>query len=107
MNTTSIDGSTFTARSMSTASVIDAARQRCGWKESTAQRMMAPADSRSNCSLRSARSVSVRSSTCSKLIDSRPRALAGADLGDVGAGLVVVDVEVGPLVGRGEGVEVL
>ena len=44
MNTTSIAGSTFTARSMSTASVIDAVMHRWGWKVSTAHRMMAAAD---------------------------------------------------------------
>src|SRR4051812_27515622 len=109
MNTTSIAGSTLTARSISTASVIDAATHRCGWNDSTAQRMIAPADSCSNFSLSSASSASVRSSTCRRLIDppSGTRALAGADLGHVGPGLVEVDVEVGLLVRRGEQVEVL
>src|SRR5918998_1855522 len=116
MNTTSIAGSTRVARSMRTASCIDAARHRWGAKLSTAHWMIFGAERRSNSALSSASSSSWNLGTGNaggstrKLMGSpasRARALADADLGLVRAGLVVVDVVIGRLVGQREAVEVL
>src|SRR4029453_10105791 len=116
MNTTSMPGSTLVARSMTTASCIEAARHRWGAKWSTAHWMILGADQCSNSAFSSASSSSWKARTgraggsTRKLIVDRPshaRALAGADLGLVRAGLVVVDVEVGALLGRREHVELL
>ena len=65
MKTTSIEGSTFTARSMSTASVMEAVRQSRGWKVSTAHRMIPVAGSRSKRSLSSASSATLSSARSS------------------------------------------
>src|SRR4051812_2213730 len=119
MNTTSTDGSTATARSMRTASVIDAVRHRWGWNVSTAQRMIVPAASFSNRAFNSANSVSVNCGACTRLMliaslraalrleTCSCGALALTGFGHVGAGLVEVDVEVGALVRHGPVVEVL
>src|SRR6476620_7123767 len=124
MKTTSIAGSTFTARSMSTASVIDAVMQRCGANVSTANWMIFEAGSRSNSSLSSASSRSVKSmmstGVSTRAISVTPMrqqavgrgaasggALGLAGLGHVGPGLAEVDVEVRGVVGHGELVELL
>src|SRR3954451_1472829 len=108
MNTTSMPGWTLVARSMSTASFIDALRQRWGAKLSTAHWMIFDAGSRSNSWLSSASSSSEYSFTSTKVIQSPSRrALRVADLGHVGAGLAVVHVELGALVGGRELVELL
>src|SRR3954463_14114533 len=62
MNTTSMAGYTLVARSMSTASVIDAVSDRWGAKLSTAHWMILVAGRRSNSTLSSASSASVKSS---------------------------------------------
>src|SRR5262245_27522909 len=118
MNTTSMPGSTLVARSISTASCMDAARHRCGAKWSTAHWMILGADQCSNSTLSSASSSSWKARTGSgggstrKLTGSSPSpshacALAGADFGRVRPGLVVVDVELGAVLRGGELVELL
>src|SRR5688500_3257419 len=112
MKTTSMAGSTFTARSMSTASCIDAASDRWGENVSTAHWMIFGALRRSNSLLSSASSSSCSCGTGSAggstrklMVGSDPRALAVADLARERAGLAVVDVVVRRLVGLGEHVE--
>src|ERR1700751_2389032 len=112
MKTTSMDGSTLTARSMSTASVIEAARHMNGWNCSTAHSMTAWAGACSKPRLRAASSSRLNSGAwrwvpvLSSVVmvkdgDRGPltrRALAFADLGLVRAGLVEVDVVLGVFV---------
>src|ERR671917_2297680 len=116
MNTTSMPGSTLVARSMRTASCIDAARHRCGAKLSIAHWMILGAERRSNSALSSASSSSWNWGTgraggstrkLMRRVPSRAGALADTDLGLVRAGLVVVHVVVGGLVGQRELVQLL
>src|SRR3954453_15478180 len=108
MKTTSMPGWTLVARSISTASFIDALRQRWGAKLSTAHWMILDAGSRSNSRLSSASSSSEYSFTSTNVMGAPSRrALRVADLGHVGAGLAVVDVVLGPVVGGREDVELL
>src|SRR5262245_19558839 len=118
MNTTSMPGSTLVARSIRTASCIDSARHGCGAKWSTAHWMTLGADQCSNSEFSSASSSSwkartgsgggsTRKLTCSPRSRSHACALAGTDFGGIRPGLVVVDVVVGPFLGRGELVELL
>ena len=64
MKTTSIDGSTRTARSISTASVIEADRHMNGWNCSTAHSMTAWAGAVSKLRLSVASSASLNSGAC-------------------------------------------
>src|SRR5918997_1731162 len=116
MNTTSMPGSTLVARSMRTASCIDAARHRWGAKLSIAHWMILGAERRSNSAFSSASSSSWNWGTgraggstrkLMRRVPSGAGALADADLGLVRAGLVVVHVVVGGLVGQRELVQLL
>src|SRR5687767_4796131 len=134
MNTTSVPGCTLVARSMSTASFIDALRLRWGAKLSTAHWMILEAGRCSNSRLSSASSASVKSGISTSVTgwtssvvtsdrgarcrpvtghcasgrsQARSRsALRVAGLGHVRTGLAVVDVVLGAILGRGELVEV-
>src|SRR4029453_11228802 len=116
MNTTSMPRSTLVARSISTASCMDAARHRWGAKWSTAHWMILGADQPSNSTLSSASSSSWKDRTGSgggstrKLTISPPshaRAFADTDIGRIRPGLVVVDVVVGAVLRGGEHVQLL
>src|SRR5437588_9934133 len=108
MNTTSIAGYTFTARSTSTASVIDALRHRCGAKLSTPHWMIFDAGRCSNSRLNSASSSSEYwGRLASGLGPGSCGALRLARLRDIRTGLVVIHVVLRGDVGQRELIELL
>src|SRR5215471_4269357 len=102
MNTTSMAGSILVARSISSASAIDAASERCGPNDSTAQRMIFDAGACSNSAFSSASSPSENGTACTwvtsidndTLFSCSDGALGFAEHLLVGTRLAVVDVEV-------------